>query len=817
VIKRNSLDKKSLENIPEINSTFFDNSLDAMMIGSQDGSIYTANHAACRMLGYSKEEICKLGRKGIVEQNSRLIDAVSERRESGNFLGELTFIKKDGTLFPVEISSSVFMTSDGMELTTLIIRDITRRKKTEKALVKSEEKYRLIYDNAIKEIAKRNKAEKELFYQNSILAKLNKFSVDLSKLSPEDNMEAFIAIQLKIISNASVTIFSEYNHFNRSITIRHIEIEPQLLEKVDKLLGEHVNKIVSRVSDAEYQGMVSEIIGVRTTLYEASFGSIPETLADAIQKLIKADRFIGIAYIIDGKLYGTSLLAMDKDQPDPPKDILENFAFLTSISLRRKQAEEALKEREAEYRSLFENSIMGISQSKPGGGFIRVNNAYAEMYGYPDAASMMKEHSLSAKLYSNPDDRLKVIEILNKSGYMPPTEFELNRRNGEKFWALVAAKQVKDNKGTLLYLQAEHFDITSRKKLENEMYSASLYTRNLIEASLDPLVTINSDGKITDVNSSTEKTTGLTRRELIGSDFSNYFTEPDKAREGYKIAFLKGEIKNYPLTILHKDGSTIDVLYNAALFKNEAGEVQGVFAAARDITIQKKMEKKLRKSKKLLEKLNHHLTLVRENERSQIAMNLHDDLGQRLTALFLDLAWLKSRIGVQSPAVRKKFDDIITEINETIEGVKEISTFLRPTILYDLGLVPAITSQLSKFENQSGIKCYFYYDSDEFEVDDTISLIFYRIIQESLTNIARHSGASAMELSLKKLRDAIEMTIKDDGVGIDIQKVNSLTSMGIQGILERVKSAKGEVSIKGVKGSGTTIKVVIPAKRSYYD
>jgi PAS domain S-box-containing protein len=457
---------------------------------------------------------------------------------------------------------------------------------------------------------------------------------------------------------------------------------------------------------------------------------------------------------------------------------------------------------------------MGISQSFPDGGYKRINKAYAEMYGYPNVSTMMKEVSSNVKmLYFHPEDRKKVLEILDKTGYMPPTEFELNRRNGEKFWAIVGAKQVRDNAGNLLYLQAEHRDITSRKKLEKEMYSSALYTRSLIEASLDPLVTINTDGKITDVNIATEQITGIKREMLIGTDFADYFTNPEKARKGYKTVFNKGKVRNYPLSILHTSGRGIDVLYNATLFKNESGEVQGVFAAARDVTDQKKMEGELRKSKELLEKLNQHLVEVRENERNQIALNLHDDLGQRLTAICLDIAWLKSRIGVQSNPVRKKLDEMIREINETIEGIKEISSFLRPTMLYDLGLVPAIISQLNKFEKQTGINCSFYFDSDEFNSDEKISLIFYRIIQESLTNIVRHSGASAMELSLKKLKNTIEMSIKDNGVGIDNEKVNSLTSMGLEGIRERVRSAHGEVSIKGVKGSGTTILVTIPLKR----
>jgi signal transduction histidine kinase len=242
--------------------------------------------------------------------------------------------------------------------------------------------------------------------------------------------------------------------------------------------------------------------------------------------------------------------------------------------------------------------------------------------------------------------------------------------------------------------------------------------------------------------------------------------------------------------------------------------VQGVFAAARDITIRKKMEANLKKSKKLLEKLNHHLNEVRENERTEIALNLHDDLGQRLTALCLDVAWIKNRIGVQSAAVTKKLEEMLHEISDTIDGIRELSSLLRPSILYDLGLVPAILSQLKKFESQTGIRCEFYFDSEEFNDDEKISLILYRVIQESLTNIVRHSRASAMEVNLKKLRNAIELVVSDNGIGIDNDKINSISSMGLEGIKERVKSAHGEVSIKSVKGSGTTIRVKIPIKKN---
>src|SRR6266849_6777517 len=119
---------------------------------------------------------------------------------------------------------------------------------------------------------------------------------------------------------------------------------------------------------------------------------------------------------------------------------------------------------------------------------------------------------------------------------------------------------------------------------------ASQYARSLIEASLDPLVTISPDGTITDVNEATIKVTGVPREELTGTDFSNYFTEPEKAREGYRQVFAQGSVTDYPLTVRHVDGRLTDVLYNASVYRDTRGNVLGVFAAARDVTAQKRAE-----------------------------------------------------------------------------------------------------------------------------------------------------------------------------------------------------------------------------------
>ena len=476
-----------------------------------------------------------------------------------------------------------------------------------------------------------------------------------------------------------------------------------------------------------------------------------------------------------------------------------------------KKAESALRESESAYRNLFENSIIGISQAYPSGKLIRINTAYAKMYGYPDIDTMLHEVTdIPRQLYTNPEDRKRVLKALDEKGFMEPAEFELNRRNGEKFWAIVSARRVLNDTGELMFLQAEHFDITARKKLEKEIYLASLYARNLLEASLDPLVTIDKDGKITDVNKATEEITGYQREKLIGSNFSDYFTNPGKAKKGYNLVFLQGVVKNFHLTILNTGGKKKDVLYNASLFRNEKGEVQGVFAAARDITGQKILEKDLRNSKDLLERLNQHLQEVRESERSQIALNLHDDFGQRLTALNLDLAWLKSRIGVQSMGVRNKFEEMSLMINESIDSIREISSFLRPSILYELGLIPAFEWQLKKFKEQSGINFTLTFREEKIKIDDQIALILFRVLQESLTNIVRHSEADFIEVDLRLRMKRIELKISDNGKGIEEEKINSPTSLGISGIIERIRSINGTISIKGIKDKGTILKISIP-------
>jgi PAS domain S-box-containing protein len=260
----------------------------------------------------------------------------------------------------------------------------------------------------------------------------------------------------------------------------------------------------------------------------------------------------------------------------------------------RKRAEEALQELEERFRQVAENAQEWIWEVDSNGLYTYASPVVEKILGYKPEEMVGTKHFYDL---FHPEDR----EALKKSAFevfaQKQSFRELMNRNVHKndktVWLSTSGVPILDKKGNLLGYRGADIDITERKRAEEAIRQASNYNRSLIEASLDPLVTIGSDGKITDINKATEEATGTSREKLVGNDFSDYFTEPEKARAGYLKVLREGLVIDYPLTIKHASGKTIDVLYNAAVYRNEAGQVQGVFAAARDITERKRAEEAL--------------------------------------------------------------------------------------------------------------------------------------------------------------------------------------------------------------------------------
>ena len=222
----------------------------------------------------------------------------------------------------------------------------------------------------------------------------------------------------------------------------------------------------------------------------------------------------------------------------------------------------------------------------------------------------------------------------------------------------------------------------------------------------------------------------------------------------------------------------------------------------------------LKESSRQLQALAANLESAREEERTRIARELHDQLGQALTAMKFDLAWLTDRLAQKDVTLAEKAKTVTTQMDTMIKTVRRISTELRPGMLDDLGLAASIEWQARDFEKRTGIMCVVHVPTEELSLTRAQSIAVFRIFQEALTNVARHAGAQLIEVSLETTPEALTLQVQDDGRGIQVQEIAGLHSLGLLGMRERAKRLGGAFDIQGVSGEGTIVTVSIPVKQS---
>ncbi len=249
-----------------------------------------------------------------------------------------------------------------------------------------------------------------------------------------------------------------------------------------------------------------------------------------------------------------------------------------------------------------------------------------------------------------------------------------------------------------------------------------------------------------------------------------------------------------------------------ALVAARTAELVGANARLeREIVERTRAEGELLASRKNLRDLASHLQSVREQERTQIAREIHDELGQALTALKMDVHWVGQRMDAE-PALLGKTQSMLRMIDTTVLAVRRISSELRPKLLDDLGLSAAIEWQAREFEQRAGIDCDVRSEPDDIVLDAPRSTALFRIFQETLTNVARHAGARRVDVLLRKELDGVELVVSDDGVGITPEQSSNPRSLGIVGMRERVYSLGGVLEITGQAGLGTTVRVALPER-----
>jgi len=258
-----------------------------------------------------------------------------------------------------------------------------------------------------------------------------------------------------------------------------------------------------------------------------------------------------------------------------------------------------------------------------------------------------------------------------------------------------------------------------------------------------------------------------------------------------------------PYRIVTKDGEVKWIEDNTFIRRDAHNRITHYQGVVIDITNLKNMEEELRK-------LTIHLESTREEERTIISREIHDELGQTLTALKMDIAWMKKRIPDSNIDILRKTETMGQLLNSSIRAVQRISAQLRPSILDDLGLAAAVEWQAYEFKKYSQIKTKLDINPPDFFIDPQKSIALFRVLQESLTNVSRHSEASLVKITLEKTENNVRLEVQDNGCGIAPEEESNPGSYGIRGMKERIRAVDGEIRIKGSPGKGTIVKINVP-------
>lgn len=353
-----------------------------------------------------------------------------------------------------------------------------------------------------------------------------------------------------------------------------------------------------------------------------------------------------------------------------------------------------------------------------------------------------------------------------------------------------------------------------RRHAENALRESEARFRSVFESATDAIVLADQSGTIVTWNGGAAAMFGYEKEEILGRPLVTLMPERHRRRheEGMERFRLEGQERVIGSTLelegLRKDGSEFPI--ELAIGAWETGHGVNFSGVIRDVTRRKRAEEAVRRSYHQLRALSARVTEAQELERTAIAREVHDELGGALTALCIDIAWIRKRLGADPEKHEKLLARLAAMggiVESTLERVRQISAELRPQLLDQLGLVAAIEWQAGEFQSRTGIRCHVR--ADDVQVPRRVSTSLFRIVQECLTNVARHSGARSVDLRLSNERKGLVLRVQDDGAGISRDAARNPASLGLVGIQERALLLGGRARVRGGDG-GTRVTVTLP-------
>lgn len=404
------------------------------------------------------------------------------------------------------------------------------------------------------------------------------------------------------------------------------------------------------------------------------------------------------------------------------------------------------------------------------------------------------------------------IEERSLSGELTNLEWTISDREGGRHDLLVNVKSVDIDGSTRLYSCR---DVTDRQWKEAEFVDRLNLMQSTFEGMGEAVLVVEPGGRtIRFSNPAVREIFGYSPEELQGRSlellfpnhqaFENFLEHSDV--ELRETGACRGEFQ-----LVRKDGSVIEAEGTLTARRENVGWRGGGIGLVRDLTERKRTELAILESRERLRNLSQRLQSVREEERAMLAREIHDDLGQTLTALRIEVKRLEKRLGERGGREKDDIARLVKIIEFAIDTVRDIAGRLRPPLLDDVGLEAALEWQVKEFRDYSGCRCTIEIVTEQSSLPREAQLAVFRILQESLTNVARHARAQQVEVIWRQVDDGFELTVSDDGCGFPDGRLEHAGSLGIVGMRERAGALGGRLIIEPRNGGGTVVTLRLPS------
>jgi PAS domain S-box-containing protein len=489
--------------------------------------------------------------------------------------------------------------------------------------------------------------------------------------------------------------------------------------------------------------------------------------------------------------------------------------------LQRRSAESALRESEGRYRSLYHHTPAMLHSIDPKGRLVSVSDHWVEVMGYS------RDEVIGRPLteFFTPESRqyaeTTIFPQFFKNGFCQDIPYQFVKKNGEKIDVLLSAIADRDAQGNIVRSLAVSIDVTQRNRAEEALKQAqeelSRHSKDLerlvkkqtreITSLLRYTPTVvyikDKEGRYTLVNTRYEELFDVRNAEIRGKTDYDILPKPvaDQFRESDSQVLAESRSLQVEEQIQQSDGLHTYLAVKFPIY-DESGTISGVCGILNDITAVKKAQIQLRR-------LSGSIMANQEKERSAIARELHDELGQVLTALRMDSVWMYERLKTSDAEASERALTMCKLIDKNIEDVRGMAFRLRPGVLDDLGLVDALEWYTADFEKRTEIACVFEHENVPV-LNETVSTTAYRIAQEALTNVARHASANRVQVDLKTNNGLLTLAVVDDGQGFDSLHLSESEGLGVAGMRERAALVGGALEVHSEPKTGTQVYFKVP-------